>query len=424
MTIYVVKRGDTLWRIANLYQVSINDIIAVNQLENPDVLVVGQAIIIPEEDDYHIVRPGETLWSIAQRYRVPLMDLIRVNRIVNPNLIYPGMLLYIPKPTIEVNGYLTRTGEIGENILRELGEYLTYVSLFDYRIQEDGSVIQLQDEALINMARDMNVAPLMTLTNFSEGGFSSELAHVLLSNPQAQEILLTNVIRIMDEKGFIGLNIDFEYVYPEDRELYNQFLRRTVTRLHQRGFLVSTALAPKISATQSGLLYEAHDYPVHGQLADFVVLMTYEWGWSRGRPWAIAPINEVKRVLDYAVTVIPPSKILMGMPLYGRDWRLPYVQGVTVARTVSSNEALALAARFGAQIQYHELYQSPFFRYFDDQGNEHEVWFEDARSYQAKYDVVKQYGLRGVSYWELNLESPQNWPVLVSNFNMRKFQGL
>ena len=95
-------------------------------------------------------------------------------------------------------------------------------------------------------------------------------------------------------------------------------------RLHSLGYIVTTALAPKTSAGQMGLLYEAHHYPVHGRLADHVILMTYEWGYTYGPPMAVSPLNQVRRVLNYAVTAIPPEKILMGMPNYGYDWMLPY----------------------------------------------------------------------------------------------------
>ncbi len=419
MLIHVVQRGDTLWRISNFYGVSISEIVRANQLPNPDVLVIGQSLVIPTQDNIHIVRPGESLWSIANQYGVPLQALIQENQIENPSLIYPGQIIRIPKPIIEVNGYLTRTGTAGEQILRYTGEFLTYLSMFSYRIQADGSLIPLNDESVLAMASQMEVVPLMTITNFTETGFSSDLAHAVLASAEAQEQLISNILDIMNQKGFEGLNIDFEYVYPDDRELYNQFLARAANAMHANNYSISTALAPKIRADQPGLLYEAHDYPVHGELTDFVVLMTYEWGWSGGPPWAIAPINEVRRVLDYAVSVIPRSKILMGIPLYGRDWRLPYTPG-TRAATITLQEALRRAIRYGAQIQYNELYQSPYFRYVDEAGVQHEVWFEDARSFQAKYDTVKEYGLRGVSYWELNLEAPQNWPVLVSNFRVRK----
>lgn len=420
MIIHVVKKGETLWYISNLYQVSMDQIIQVNQLDNPDLLMIGQALIIPRMGRFHIVRPGETLWLISRRYGVHLNDLIQENGIINPNLIYPGQMLRIPRPTIETNGYLIRMGEAGGQIARNIGRHLTYLSIFSYQVQNNGDLTVLNDEPVLSAAFDTDTTPLITITNIAERGFSSELAHGILSNPEVQDKLLENILNIMREKGFRGLNIDFEYVLPEDRENYNQFLRKAADRMHANGYLISTALAPKVSATQEGVLYEAHDYPVHGQLADFVVLMTYEWGWSGGPPLAIAPINSVRQVLDYAVMAIPPSKILMGIPLYGRDWKLPYVRGTSIAETITLTEAIRRAARYGAQIFYNDLYQSPYYHYVDENGARHEVWFEDARSYQAKYDTVKEYGLRGVSYWQIGAPAPQNWPVLDFNFRVRK----
>jgi spore germination protein len=470
MLIHVVQRGDTLWNIAQRYGVSVDDIVSVNEVENPNVLVVGQSLVIPVSNRYHTIQPGETLWEIAQRYGTTVEAIVaqnniadpsliyagqileipvnyhtvqpgenlweiarsynttieaiaRLNGITNPDLIYPGTVLAIPEggePVIEANAYVTNMGETGQNIVRGVGEYLTYLSPFSYHVQEDGTLRSLNDDDIIQVALSENVAPLMVLTNFRDGEFSSELAHTIFTNPGLQDDLIANILGIMQAKGYHGLNIDFEYVLPEDRERYNQFLRQIVDRLHEQGYFVSTALAPKDSAEQQGLLYEAHDYAAHGEIVDFVVLMTYEWGWAGGPPWAIAPVNEVREVLDYAVTVIPPEKILMGMPTYGRDWKLPFVEGETIASSISPQEAIRRAAQYGVAIQYDPLYQSPFYRYFDEQGVEHEVWFEDARSFQAKFNVVKEYGLRGVSYWVLGYPFPQNWALLADNFEIRK----
>ena len=79
------------------------------------------------------------------------------------------------------------------------------------------------------------------------------------------------------------------------------------------------------------------------------------------------------------------------------------------------------AVRNGANIQYDTLSQSPFYRYTDDQGREHEVWFEDARSAQAKFDTVKDHKLKGISYWALGYPFPQNWALLQDNFSIQKF---
>ncbi|RSD28754.1 LysM peptidoglycan-binding domain-containing protein [Mesobacillus subterraneus] len=417
---HVVQRGDSLWVIASRYGVTVQELASYNNIANPSLIFVGQMLQIPYFS--HTIQQGETLWLIAQRYGVTVNQISEANGISNPALIYPGRVLRIPaptKPTIEVNAYITRMNEQGRQIALTHGSQFTYLAPFSYEAGADGSLVTLQDSLVLQAAGPTNTAPLLTITNIADGSFSSDRAAAILRNPSVQDTLLTNILAKMKEKGYTGLNIDFEYVYPEDRENYNNFLRKAVAKMHPDGFTVSTALAPKQRADQEGLLYEAHDYKAHGEIVDFVIIMTYEWGWSGGRPWAIAPLNEVRKVLDYAVTAIPPEKIMMGVPLYGRDWRIPWVQG-TSARTVSPKAAVNLAAQYGVDIQFHETYQSPFFRYTDSEGQQHEVWYEDARSVQAKYNTVKEYGLRGVSFWVLGVSFPQNWPVLQNNFRIKK----
>ncbi len=286
-------------------------------------------------------------------------------------------------------------------------------------VNEDGSLVNIDDEQAIAEAYAQGAVPMMSIVNFTSNVAGENIAHNVLNNPDIVDTLQQNIINIMKDKGYRGLNIDFEYVLPEDREAYNNFLESTVNKLHDEGFFVSTSLAPKLSDEQKGLLYEAHDYSAHGRLADFVVLMTYEWGWRGGQPRAISPINEVEKVLDYAVSVIPRDKILMGFQIYARDWKIPFEEGHE-ADTISVQQAMEIAYEHMSEIKYDYVSQSPYFHYTDAEGNAHEVWFEDARSAQAKFDAVKDYGLRGISYWGLGYEFPQNFPLLSDNFQIRK----
>jgi len=422
MLIHVVKSGESLWTIARMYGVSTSSIISVNELSMPDRLVIGQALVIPTGDAYHTVRSGESLWSIAQRYGTTVQALVQANDITNPSLIYPGMVLRISmryRPVIDVNGYIYRLGSPAAPIIRGVGEFMTYICPFAYRIREDGDLEPIDDNPAINAAYSVNAVPLMAITNFTSTELGENLAHVVLSNLQIVERLLENIVSIMRFKGYLGLNIDFENVLPEDRENYNRFIRLAVERLHPLGYSVSSALAPKTSAAQAGLLYTAHDYPAHGSILDFIILMTYEWGYRKGPPRAISPIDQIRLVLDYAVSVIPRNKLFLGFQIYARDWLLPHVQGQE-AETFSNKEATERAIRYGAEIQYDTVAQSPFYRYTDAQGRRHEVWFEDARSAQAKFDTVKAYGLRGISYWALGPAFPENWALLGDNFVIRK----
>ncbi len=422
MFIYVVQNGDVLWEIADKFNSDINKIVEANGLPDPNKLLVGQSLLIPEEQATHTVKQGDTAWKIAQSYGVSVQDLLWENRILNPENLYVGQVLRIPeksRPEIEVNAFTYILGQDAVPIVNEVGDELTYLTPFAYIVQEDGSLTPIDDEAAIGEAIAHGIVPMMSIVNFTTNIPGEDIAHKVLNNPDAVANLQNNIIKTMKDKGYRGLNIDFEYVLPEDREAYNNFLESTVNKLHEEGFFVSTSLAPKSSPDQRGLLYEAHDYPFHGKVADFVVLMTYEWGWRGGQPRAISPVNEMRKVLDYAVTVIPRDKILMGFQIYARDWTLPFQPGQN-AETISVEEAMERAYAHNAQIQYDYVAQSPFFRYSDENGNAHEVWFEDARSAQAKFDLVKEYGLRGLSYWGLGYPFTQNWTLLRDTFDIAK----
>lgn len=423
MIIHVVKPGESLYSIAEFYGASYERIAAENELSNPNRLVVGQTLVITEGTSKHKVQPGQSIYVIASQYGVSVRALLAANpQITNPAAISPGQIINIPirtekLGTIEVNGY--SFPNIDMNVLRKTLPYLTYLSIFSYEVNPDGTLNAPNDQPLITAAKTAGVAPLMVITNISEGGFSSELARTILTDKAVQERLLDNVVETLRNKGYFGLDIDFEFIFPENREDYNNFLRKAVNRLRPLGYTITTALAPKTSADQPGLLYEAHDYPVHGALADHVILMTYEWGYTYGPPLAVAPVNEVRKVLNYAVTAIPRRKIFMGIPNYGYNWTLPYVKG-SRAQTIGNVEAVDLAATENAAIQYNNISQAPYFNYYDDNRKQHVVWFEDARSIQAKLELVDEYDLGGVSYWTIGKYFPQNWLVLSSMYNIAK----
>jgi spore germination protein len=260
---------------------------------------------------------------------------------------------------------------------------------------------------------------MMVITNQENDQFSDELGRIILTNTSVQNKFLNNIVTTAKKYGFRDIHFDFEYLRPADREAYNQFLRKARDRFKKEGWFISTALAPKTSAEQKGRWYEAHDYKAHGEIVDFVIIMTYEWGYSGGPPMAVSPIGPVRDVLEYAVTDIPSNKIMMGQNLYGYDWTLPFVQGST-ARAVSPQQAIQIAADNDVAIEYDETAQAPHFNYTDIEDKRHEVWFEDARSIQAKFDLLKELNLRGMSYWKLGLAFPQNWLLISDNFNVRR----
>lgn len=139
---------------------------------------------------------------------------------------------------------------------------------------------------------------------------------------------------------------------------------------------------------------------------------SYEWGYRYGPPMAIAPIDAVRRVVEYAVSRIPPEKLLLGISNYGYDWTLPYVSSESNAPSISTVEAIEIALANGAEIQFDPVAQSPYFYYTAADGREHVVWFEDARSYRAKVALMEEYDLVGGFIWDLMRRNPQGYVTL------------
>ena len=426
MQIHVIKVNETLTTIARSYHTTVQDIIEANELPNPNNLVVGQSIVIPIIGHFYFVQPGDSLFSIARKFGVPYQELAKINRINVNQPLNVGFRLYIPqtpKRNAEFNAYVeprgTTVAPVLESSAREAAPYLTYLAPFSFQARRDGTL----KEPLLNnfpaIAKANRNVLMMVITNQEKDQFSDELGRILLNDMAIQDKFLNNIVATAKKYGFRDIHFDFEFIRPVDREAYNNFLRKAKQRFKNEGWLMSTALAPKTSATQKGKWYEGHDYKAHGEISDFVVIMTYEWGYSGGPAMAVSPINQVRKVLEYAITEIPSNKILMGQNLYGYDWTLPFVQG-TVAKAVSPQQAIQLAASHHVPIQYDAKAQAPFFKYTAEDGKQHEVWFEDARSIQAKFDLIKELKLRGMSYWKLGLSFPQNWLLIVDNFNVTK----
>ncbi|WP_096188978.1 LysM peptidoglycan-binding domain-containing protein [Evansella halocellulosilytica] len=428
MQIHIVQEGQSLTSIANAYNTSVEDIVTANELPDPDRLVTGQSIVIPIVGSFYWVQPGDSLYSISQQFGIPFQELAEINQISPDEPLEAGLRLYIPprpKVETEVNAYVE---PIGDTVSEELEEsararapYLTYLAPFSYEVNRDGTLTPPPLNDFPAIAEQNDAGLMLVVTNLEEGAFSDELGAAILTDEAVQDQLIENIIEEAHRVGYRDVHFDFEFLRVEDRERYNEFLRKAAARLREEDLLISTALAPKTDPDQEGQWYEPHDYAAHGEIVDFVVIMTYEWGYGGGPPMAVSPINPVREVLEYALTEMPADKIMMGQNLYGYDWTLPYEPEGEFAEALSPNRAIQLAFERNVPIQFDEESQAPFFEYVDDEGNEHVVWFEDARSIQAKFDLMKELGLRGISYWKLGLPFPQNWMLLTDQFDIVKF---
>lgn len=239
MTIYTVNAGDSVASIASSFGVTADSIIYNNQLISPYRLAVGQALLLSA---------GET----------------------TPD-----------KRSIYTNGYAYPF--INSFNLTETLPYLTNLSVFSYGFTPTGELVPpaLDDTWMISLAKEAGTAPLLTLTPFgADGMFNNQLISIVVSDMAVQQNLINNLLQMVSQKEFEGVDIDFEYIIAEDRVLFAEFVSNVRAAVNEIGYPVSVALAPKTSDNQLGLLYGGKDYALLGAAADNVLLMTYEWGYT------------------------------------------------------------------------------------------------------------------------------------------------
>ena len=375
----------------------------------------------------YVVTAGDNVDKIAEQFGVGVESLIYDNQLVAPYRLAVGQALLIDDGGIRENrksAYFRGFAYpfISQYVLEQTLASLSELAVFSYGFTREGNLISpaLDDTFMIEASLRNRAEPILTLTPFDASSkFSNELISAVINNPDAVNTLIGELLQTMQEKGFLGVDIDFEYIKAQDRDTFVEFVRSVTETMNANGYSVSVDLAPKVSADQPGLLYEGKNYAALGAIANSVLVMTYEWGYTYGPPMAVAPINKVRQVLDYAVTEIESTKINMGIPNYGYDWPLPYEKGVTKAKTLGNIEAVQLAISKGAEIQFDEVAMSPYFRYTDN-GVEHEVWFEDPRSISAKLELIYEYNLRGASYWQIMQLFRSNWLLVDYNFDVVK----
>ncbi len=421
MILYEVKKGDSLYSISKMFNVTTDQLINLNDIKDPSSLVVGESLIVKKSEGIYTVALGDSLYSIASKYGLNVNDIINLNPNIRPpyNISVGQKINVYRKTKIKINGYAYESSNL--SLIEQSLPYLTYLSIFSYKLNNDGTLIDINDEPLINLAKRYRTSPLMVVTNTTkEGSFSSDLISNILNDPNKSNQLANDIINKMKVKGYRGINIDFEYVYPKDKIVFEAFIRNLYNKVkNEKNYVMLVALAPKKMANQQGILYESHDYNFIGKNTDYAVLMTYEWGYTYGPAMPVAPINLVTEVVNYALTEMGPNKIFLGVPNYGYDFTLPYVKGVA-AKPITNANAINYIKSKNSSIEFDQKAQTPYSIYYDQDKKQHIIYFEDPRSMRAKALLAKNKNLAGISIWTVSSFYKQMFEVFSNYFEIEK----
>lgn len=229
----------------------------------------------------------------------------------------------------------------------------------------------------------------------------------MLNNPTMQTQHINNLLQIVKAQGFDGVDIDYEGLDQSSAQLFNNFIRNLTTTFHAANKLVSVTVEARI-ANQVPM-----DWKTLSGLADEIRVMAYDYhSQLTSQPGPVAPIGWLKEIMDYAQTTIDPKKLVVGLGNYGYDWQAPSASGQSWTGTaVSFDQAMALAKQEKATVirstgiddRGYDIGSVANFSYVDSQNRQHQVWFEDNASIQAKIALIEQYKTDGVIFWSVDI---------------------
>ncbi|WP_126425328.1 LysM peptidoglycan-binding domain-containing protein [Brevibacillus marinus] len=492
-TPYRVQRGDSLYRIARRFGITVDALMRANNLTSPTIYI-GQTLQIPaQRPEVYTVQAGDTLYRLAQRFQTDPEALRIFNRLTTSEIqvgqqlripvyteaivqvevanvrnaagtetlviaqmvrgtrlpvvgggddwvqvrIYDGRLGWIARqlvnivphsgerPILEILGYYTE--EEGPTLPSSYQSFVQNAALisdsglFHFRIdRENPSEIEkffaFADEdmrSLVETGHRNNIKMLPIIHNllYERGNqeVNKAVIHGMLESAENRAAFINNIIELIERYNYDGAHIDFEDVNYDDRQLLSAFYQELGQALRQRGYYYAASVPARTSDEPTNPFSAPFDYSVIGAAVDeFVVMLYNEHGWPGSPPGPPVSIGWLERVVRYTLTKMPANKITAAVSVFGFDFNLTTGRNTYITYQMAVNRA----RRYNAQIRFDEETQTPTFSYQDEQGNRHEVWFENAQSIRAKLMLADRLGIRGLALWRLGMEDPAMWEMI------------
>jgi spore germination protein YaaH len=281
------------------------------------------------------------------------------------------------------------------------------VATFLYGVTPSGEIVGGDSSRVVELARKMGVTVLALVHNIYGRTFSGDLVHKVLTDMKLRAKVIDNIVSLLKDNRLGGVNIDFENVPPQDRDRYTDFVRALSARLKPEGLMLTLSVPAKKSENPNIAWSAPFDYWLLGEVADRIMIMTYDQHWSTSAAGPIAGVDWVEDMLEFATSAIPSEKILMGLATYGYDWQVGSRRG----RAVPSYKALEQVKSGSIKELWDETAKVPYFTYTSGR-YKRVVYYENAKSAAEKLDLVLKYRLGGIAIWRLGYEDPAIWKVI------------
>jgi spore germination protein YaaH len=310
-----------------------------------------------------------------------------------------------------------------ESLVRNIDQ-ITVLGPQVYTMDSLGIVFGSLDRRVLELAKRhrVKVMPLFVNEGFQQPGLRRFLA-----DSAARARSVQTLVDLCRENGYWGIQFDVENINVQDRDLFTAWYTDAANALHAAGYTISIAVVHRTGDTPGPLGYHrflydswraAFDLKRIGEASDFVSVMSYDQHTGRTPPGPVAGLPWMRDVVDYFLRFIPPEKLSLGVPLYGKHWYARY-DGSSPARVgshadyVSWSWGSGIAERNGAKVRWDDEQGVPFASY-ESGGTFAWLYLEDARSFRAKLALARERTLRGFSAWALGTEDARIWEGLRS----------
>lgn len=396
---HTVTEGDTLVSLAKQYNMPLQRLMLENGYDDYQDLNIGQIVNVSEAEKVYQVQRGDTIEKIVNEQNISLMELLKNNPQLSENMMLRiGEQLVIDygvkESDIEVNGICFSF--IPSSVLRSTLPYLTYLTVMEYRVDMDGEIEDIDDEYILMACNAYGVVPFMLVSTQNETGVGSyDITNELFNNLTLQIRLIERIIDKAKVKGYHGVVFGFQFLLDNDVGNYKNFIDYATFRLHEEGLLSWEMVIPKF-------LYNREE-PNRLQVTeniDGAILMSYQWANNYVPNLVQSSYNYNRATLEILLASVDAKKVSLGISRIAYDGELPYVPGESFVSTLTDPRAMALASQMNALIEYDDETRHPYFRYMLND-IEHEVRFKDARYRVAMLDLAMEFGLGGVSIWNI-----------------------
>ena len=291
-------------------------------------------------------------------------------------------------------------------------EGVNVVSPSFFYIDEDGDLrenVREEGENYIEWAHNNGYKVWPMISNAEAATESLDITSNIMNSYEKRKELIEDIVNACVKYKIDGINVDFENMKQEDKDMYSRFIIELTPRLKEMGLVTSVDVTAPDGGETWSLCFDRH---VIGDVADYIVFMAYDqYGISSTKAGTTAGYNWVELSLNKFLQTeeIEPEKIILAIPLYTRVWTTDS-NGKVTSKTVDMKDINEVIPEGTNKTWDDELKQN--YVEYTEGGNKKQIWIEDIESLKAKVSLITQNKLAGVASWRKGMETEEVWKML------------